>query len=169
MSGLEPFQIALLAVAIGGTAVSVQQSNVAAKNAEAAREIAQRRADIQNQKRIRAAIEQQRIARANVLASGQSQTGGFSSSGIQGGIGAGQSQLASNIGLANTINAANAGINEALGNAAQAQARGATGLAVSNLAGQFGFAFEPTATEVVGKKPPKSGINNKRTKQAFGS
>lgn len=172
MAELTAFQVALLVVAVGGSAVSIQQGRVASKNAEQARELAQRRADIQNQKRIRAAIEKQRIARANVLASGQAQTGGFGSSGIQGGVGAGQSQLASNIGLAQTINAANAGINEALSNATRAQSRAATASAIGSLPGQLGFGFEPTATEVLETppiKPPRSGINNKRTKRAFGS
>jgi hypothetical protein len=124
---------------VGGTAASIIQGQQATKDAEQARELSQRQAEIANQKRIRASIEQTRIAKAQVLSSGQAQTGGFSSSGIQGGLGAATSQLGSNIGLAQTINAANAGINDALGNQARSQSRATAFSAVASLPGQLGF------------------------------
>lgn len=177
MAGLTAFQVAMLAVAIGGTAVSVQQSRVAADKADKARKISQKQADIANQRRIRQSIERNRIAKAAVLSGGQAQTGGFGSSGIQGGVGAATSQAASNIGFAQTINAANAGINDALSQSARAQSRAGTASAIASLPGQLGFGAGdifaqgqpagggfPSGTATLPKQPKPFGGFGKRTK-----
>ena len=132
----------MLAVAIGGTAVSVSQSRQAADEADKARQLSQRQADIANQRRISQSIERNRVAKAAVLAGGQAQIGGFGSSGIQGGVGAATTQAASNIGFAQTINAANRGINDALGNQQTALSRASTAGAVAALPGQLGFGLD---------------------------
>lgn len=158
MAEITAFQVGILILS-GAGAIQGQR---AADKADDARKISQRQADLANQKRIRQAIEQQRIARAQVLSSGQAQTGGFDSSGIAGGVGAGTSQLASDIGFARTINAANRGISNALGEQAKAQSRQATFGALAALPGQLGVDMP----DLFGNQKPgkPSGLSGKAVK-----
>lgn len=127
-----------LVVSAAGTGASVRQSRKAADEAEKAGDIERRQADIENQRRIRQSIEQARIQRAQVLAAGLEQ-GGQDSSGLLGGLGSAQSQLASNVGFANQVAGANRSVNRRLSASQSAAARGQTFQQIGALPGAFGF------------------------------
>jgi hypothetical protein len=156
VAGVTP-GIALLALTAVSTGVSIVQARKSAKDADEARQIQQKSADLQNQRRIRQSVERARIARAQVLASGQSQTGGFGSSGIQGGISSAQAQLGSSIGFANTLNAANTASNDALRKSNKAAANSALAGSIAQLPSQFGFNAEKAAQKIFAKPGGQQG------------
>jgi tetrahydromethanopterin S-methyltransferase subunit F len=116
MSG---YEIAALVVALVGTAAGIQQGSKAAEKADDAAKLENALAEQKRVKDLRVSINNQRIARANQIASGLTQTGttgtagGGFSSGLAGGLASQQTQAASEVGFATTTNAAYRGINSA--------------------------------------------------------
>lgn len=128
-----------LAATVGGTVASVAAQRRSAKDQEEAQKLAQRQAAIENQRAVRQAIAAARQDRAQLIASGQAQTGGFSSSGIQGGVGAADTQIAANVGFARQTQAFSSAINQRLQRANRAQGAAGLGQAVAGLPGAFGM------------------------------
>lgn len=130
--------IAALAVSAIGTGVSVSQQRKAQRAEEKRDAVGEAQAQLENQRNIRQAIAASRLQQAQVQAAGQA-SGGTGSSGLAGGLGSAQTQVASNIGFARQTAAANSAINRQTGLASQALAAGATAQAIGGLPAQFGF------------------------------
>lgn len=128
-----------IATTIGGTAASVSAQRRAQREQSQAQKIASRQAAVENQRRIRQAIAAARADRANLLASGFAQTGGFDSSGIAGGAAAADTQLASNVGFARQTQAFNQATNNRLQRANRAAGQANTFGAIAGLPTQLGF------------------------------
>jgi hypothetical protein len=135
-------EIAFYALAVAGTGTAIVQQHRAAQAQRKADKAGQAQAEIANQRSIRQAIAQSRIQQAQVLASGQAQTGGTDSSGIQGGLASAQSQLGANVGFARTTAAANNSINQSTQKYNDFMANAGTAQAIGNLGTQFGFSPE---------------------------
>jgi hypothetical protein len=116
--------------------------------------MAQAQAELANQRAIRQTIAQSRMEQANMLSGAYASTGGVSSSGVQGALGAAQTQTGANIGFANQTMAANRGINDALSNYNKFTSNAATAGAVAALPGQFGWDVKSSA-ETLGLTQPK--------------
>lgn len=140
------------AVAVGGTAASIQSQRKAQRKTEKADEVGRAAAAIKNQREIRQQLLQQRVALANTLATGQSTTGGFNSSGIQGASSSVISQGGANIGAANTGIAAGNAISSLQTQARGAQSDAATFGAIASLPGQFGFDIQSSFKQMANKK-----------------
>lgn len=133
--------IASLIVTAAGTGASIRQQRIAQNKQEQASALQGRQAEIANQRNIRRAIAASRADRANLVASGAAQTGGFDSSGLAGGAAAADTQLASNIGFARQAAGANRRLNTLNQGAATAIGRANTFGAIGALPGQFGVGF----------------------------
>lgn len=133
-------QGALAAGSIIGTGFSVAAAREAQKDQEDAQKVAQAQAALANQRSIRRAIAQSRLARAQLIAAGQSQAGSTSSSAIQGGVSATQAQLGSEIGFARTTLASSQLQNSFLQSANRNISNAQTFGALANLPSQLGFA-----------------------------
>lgn len=127
------------AAAVGGTVASISSQRKATRAQEKADAVGRATDAIKNQRAIRQQILRARAAQAQTIAAGQAQTGGFSSSGVQGAVSSIGAQGASNVGFANTQQGAGNAISEltsqARGYASNAQTFGA----ISALPGQFGW------------------------------
>jgi hypothetical protein len=139
MSGLEPIAIAALATTAAGTTASVVAGQRSAEEQREAQRIQQRQAEVANQRRIRQALAAARADRANLIASGVAQTGGFDSSSIAGGAAAADTQLASNISFARQTQGFNRAANQRLSRANTFAANADTFASLANLPTQFGF------------------------------
>lgn len=150
MAASTAVQIGALVVAAGGTAASIQQSRKGQRAQEKADSVAKAQAELENKRSIRQAIAQGRVQRAQLISSGQSQTGSFGgSSAVTGALGSARTQLAANIGFANQTLGAQSGINTNLGRAGRNLSNAATFGQIAALPSQFGFRFAPQ------KKTPK--------------
>jgi len=127
------------AVAVGGTAASIAAQRKAERTQDKADKVAKASAEIANQRNIRQNIVRARAAQAQLIAGGQAASGGFSSSPIQGALGASQTQAAANQGFGNVNQAAGGAINALNSQARSAASDAQTFGAVANLPGQFGF------------------------------
>lgn len=153
---MSEFVIPLAIVAtIGGTTASIISTANAQQKQEKADAVQRSQTALANQKAIKQAINQGRVARAELLTSGQSQTGGFSSSSIQGALGSAQTQEASNIGFARQTAAANSAVNLHLGRARRSLSRAGSFGAIANLPGQFGISF----SDLFERKPQETGTS----------
>jgi hypothetical protein len=132
-------QIAGGVAAVGGTAASIVSANAAQRSQRKADAVGRAQAQLENKRAIRQAINTGRVQRAQLSAAGQNQTGGFSSSSIQGALGSASTQEAANIGFANQTVSAGIAINRNLGKARQSLANSASFGAVAALPGQFGI------------------------------
>jgi len=146
--------IASLIVAAVGTGVGIHQQRKAENAREDADKMQQAQAELANQRSIRQSIAQSRLEQANMLSGAYASTGGVSSSGVQGALGAAQTQTGANIGFANQTMAANRGINDAISKYNQFSSNAATAGAVAALPGQFGWDVKSSA-ETLGMSPPK--------------
>jgi hypothetical protein len=127
-------EVALLAVAIGGTAFSVKQQREAAKEASSARK-AQRRAEkVRKAAARKRTLAEARRRRADVIAQEAAAGGGVSTSVATGQVSSIQSQLAANLSFLNTIDTLSETAFLASGRAADAQSRAGIGQAVAGLA-----------------------------------
>lgn len=138
-------QIAAIATAAGGTALSLQRSRKAQRSQEKADAVASAQAELENKRNIRQAIASGRVQRAQLIASGQAQTGGFGSSPVKGALGSARTQVAANIGFANQTIGAQTGINRNIGDARRSLGRAAEFSQIAALPSQFGFQFDPSA------------------------
>ncbi len=134
-------QIVGAVTAVAGTGFSIAAAKEAQQDQEEAQQVATAQAAEANKKRARRAIMAARADRAVTLARGFSATGGFDNSGIQGGLGAAQTQLASEIGFSRQTQAANALINSNLQSANRNLGKAQTFGAIASLPGQLGIGF----------------------------
>jgi hypothetical protein len=130
-----------VAAAVGGTAASVHQSNVAQKREKRAQRLKQRQDAVANNRRIRQALADSRLAQAQVINAGQAQIGGFDSSGLAGGVGSAQTQVASNIGFSRQTTAFNSAIGGQLQSANRARSNAQTFGQIAQLPTAFGRDF----------------------------
>jgi hypothetical protein len=126
-------------VAVGGTTASQIQASKARKAERKATKASQAAAAFENQRNIRQAVLQSRVARARAITEGQATQGGFGGSGLQGAISSTTAQTASNIGFARSVAASNNFISSQQQRANTALSRGATFQAIGNLPSQFGL------------------------------
>ena len=132
-------QIAALAVAAGGTAKSIVDASAAQKSQKKADSVARAQAALENKRNIRQAINQGRVQRAQLITAGETQTGGFGGSPVQGALGSARTQEAANIGFANQTAGANASINQHLSSARSSLSSAAAFSSIAALPGQFGL------------------------------
>ena len=150
-----------LAATIGGTAASISQAAKSERRQERAQRISQRQASIENQRRIREAVAAARADREQLISSGFGAGVGFSSSVIQGGVGAADTQIASNVGFAKQNQAFGASINRSLQQANQAASRATQFQAIAGLPEAFGRDF---GTDAASLKASIKGSFNRNTK-----
>ena len=99
-----------------GTGVGIAKSRQAARKQERAERLSARQNDIENQRRIRAAVEAARVAKAGAIASAVAGGVGDTSA-LEGGLGAAQTQLASDAAFAQQAAEQNARSNRLIGSA----------------------------------------------------
>lgn len=143
---------ALIAVAVGSTAASIQQSRKAGKAAEQQARAEQRRAEIQNVRSTRQAIREARLAQGSLVSQG-ALSGTMGSSGLAGGLSSVSAQLGGNLNYIASIAEENTNIF----NATIAGARAATNASIFGQVGSLassgyqGMTGESIA-ETAGKK-----------------
>lgn len=118
-----------LAVSAIGTGIGLYQERQASKEAERAAEFQNARTEIENRQRRVQQIREARIQRSQVVQAGENQGVG-GSTGVVGGAGSIQSQLAANIGQFTAQGTASAGTARATGKARQATQRAGVAQAV---------------------------------------
>lgn len=133
-----PVAVISLITTIASTAVQIDQQNKAQAREKKANQVASRQKAIANNRRIRIAQNDAKVARAALVNEGQAQTGGFNASGVQGGVASTTTQAAGNIGFARQTQAATANINRQLQGAADARGNAALAGAIGGLSSQFG-------------------------------
>lgn len=149
-------------VAVAGTTASIQQSRKAQGLQQEADAVANAQREITNQREIRQTIAASKLQRAQLVASGEAQTGGFgASTSVTGALGAAQTQTAANIGFARQISATNSVINRLGSQANQAISNASTFAAIGNLPSQFGFDIRSASRDFANnpdKKKTFSGV-----------
>lgn len=134
--------IAALVTTTAATVVSHQQASKSAAELRDVERVKQRQAAIENQRRIRTALAAGRKDRESLIAAGFSQGVGFGSSGIQGGLGSQQTQIAANVGFARQNQAFNANINKGIQRASDSASRANEFRAIAAIPAAFGQPFK---------------------------
>ena len=151
--GLTPLALATLATTVAGTGASIAFQAKAQQRQDRAAKLASAQADVENQKQIRQAIAAARADRANLIAAGAAQTGGFDASGIAGGAAAAETQLASNVGFARQTAGVNRRLNALSQGAANLSSRAAVFGQIAQLPGALGFDTESILRERKARNP----------------
>jgi hypothetical protein len=147
---------AAIAIAVIGAGVGIYQGQKGQQAAKDADKAAQKQAELENQRAIRQSIAAGRVRQAELIASGQSATGGTDSSAIQGGLAAAQTQQASNIGFARQTLAAGSAINSSISNANRAAGNAALANSIAALPGQFGYDVKSSTQQLFDKTKAKA-------------
>ncbi len=127
-------------IAASSAAVGITQQRKIAETQEELDAVGKAQQALQNNRAIRQSIAASKIKRAQLLSSGEAQTGNFGgSSSVTGALGSATTQLGSNIGFARSTQAANSALNNQRSIANQAAFRGGLSQTVGALPGQFGF------------------------------
>ena len=145
-----------LAVTVGGTAVSIHQGRESEARQRQAQRVSSRQAALENQRGIREALAAARQDREGLIAAGFGAGLGFESSPIQGGLGAQQTQVASNVGFARQNQAFTANINRQLRAAHSASSRANSFAAIAALPEAFGRGPEASINQI--KKQRKAAL-----------
>lgn len=159
-------EAAAIAAAVIGTGVSIAQQKKGQQAQEESDAVGSAQQAIQNNRAIRQSIAASKIQRAQLIASGQAQTGGFgASSSVTGALGAAGTQLGANIGFARTIQASNTALNNQRSKFNQAAFIGGLGSTVASIPAQFGFDVRSSVRTIAGDPSKPLGTPAKTSAQ----